>query len=246
MAAPTHAKRIYYGRWNESTRIYEVDGQRLPSVTSVINMMDKPALVNWAARLSAEFAVDHREALADLPESAAIDAIKGGWRRSRDKAANFGTAVHEAIETGDTPDNEKLIPYVNAALDYLEEVNLHDQVQEVTVVSREYGYAGTMDLLGYQEDGNGLVVDWKSGKGLYDSAALQLAALMNCDSMIHEDGSLLPWEGTPMAEAVRLKADGGYQAETINRDDALGMRTYEAFLGLIPVWHYKTKDEVWA
>ena len=249
MAAPKGSRKLEYGRWNESTRIYESEGQTFPSVTSVIGMADKPALVNWAARMAAEYSQANRDALAGLEPAAAVDAIKGSWRRSRDRAANFGTAVHEAIEHGKIPDqDDEIRPYVDASQKFIKDYSLGVTGLEVTVVSQEYGYAGTMDVLGSTSDEDGhrtVVADWKSGKGLYDSAAMQLAALMNADSVLTENGTLEPFQGCDEGVAIRLMASGAYEARTLTRDSELGSRTFQAFLGLIPVWHYKTKAEVW-
>jgi len=250
MAAPTGSRTLEYGRWNEQTRIYEFDGEVYPSVTSVIGMMDKPVLINWAANLAAQYSQDNREALIQLEPQAAVDAIKGAWRRSRDKAANFGTAVHEMIESGQEPEPESpLAPYVDAARMFLDDYGLLVSGLEVTVVSLEHGYAGTMDVLGTTDDDDGtlttVVADWKSGKGLYDSAAMQLSALMNADHIVNDDGTLSEIDPVHEAVAVRLPSKGTYQAETLTRESELGQRTFAAFLGLIPVWHYKTKAEVW-
>ena len=98
MSTPALSRRMIYGRWNEQTRVYDIPGHpSMPSVTSVIGMKNKPALINWAAKLAAEYSQEHREALNELDPEAAVDAIKGSWRRHRDKAADFGTAVHDAI-----------------------------------------------------------------------------------------------------------------------------------------------------
>ena len=246
MANPKLARSLTYGQWNERTRIYEIDGAVLPSVTSIIGMMDKPALINWAAKMAAEYSQEHREALIQLPADAATDAIKGNWRRSRDRAARFGTQVHEAIEKDEIPDkDDPVYGHVQSALIYLEDRELEVVGQEVTVVSLEHSYAGTMDLLAMDPDGSIRVSDWKSGKGLYDSAAMQITALMNADHIIgNEPGVTLPWDGAQVGEAVRLTSER-YYSETILANTTLAEQTFDAFLGLIPVWHYKTSGKVW-
>ena len=49
---------------------YRIDGQRVPSVTGIMKMLDKPALIAWAARMSAGYAIDHWDELAAKPLSA--------------------------------------------------------------------------------------------------------------------------------------------------------------------------------
>ena len=246
MVAPQGSSTIKYGNWNERARVYIFDGVTYPSVTSVIGMMDKPALINWAARLAAEYSQDNRAALGQLDPEAAVDAIKGAWRRSRDRAANFGTAVHEMIESRETPEpDSELAPYVDGAAAFLKGFKLDVTSQEVTVVSKEHGYAGTMDVLALRpKDDAVVVVDWKSGKGLYDSAALQLSALMNADHIVRNN-QLVPFNGAHLGVAVRLTQQGKYYIEVLHRTTKVEERTYKAFIGLIDVWHYKTKAEVW-
>ena len=148
MSTPTLSRRMIYGRWNEQTRVYDIPGMPgLPSVTSVIGMKAKPALINWAAKLSAEYSQEHRQALNELDPEAAVDAIKGSWRRSRDKAADFGTAVHDAIETGKEPDIQ-MAPYVRSSERALQDLGVDVIGQEITLVSVQHVYAGSADVQG--------------------------------------------------------------------------------------------------
>jgi len=243
MSAPTLSRRMIYGRWNEQTRVYDIPGHPgLPSVTSVIGMKAKPALINWAAKLSAEYSQEHREALNELEPEAAVDAIKGSWRRSRDKAANFGTAVHEAIESGTEPDDLLLQAYVRSSQRALQDLGVDVVGQEMTLVSVQHGYAGTADVQGTSLDGR-IILDWKSGKNLYPDNAMQLIALMMCDHIV-ADGELVQWQPCDVGFAVRLTPTRWYY-EKINADSPEGAAAFDSFLGLIPVWNFTTQQKVW-
>jgi len=234
---------MQYGKWNETTRVYDIPGHPgLPSVTSVIGMKDKPALIGWAANQAAEYSQTHRDALNQLEPDAAVAAIKGAWRRNRDKAANFGTAVHEAIETGKTPEDDRLAAYVRSSQRALQDLGVDVTNQEITLVSVQHGYAGTADILGTSLDGR-VILDWKSGKGLYPEAAMQLIALMMCDHII-ANGELVQWQPCDVGFAVRLTPTRWYY-EKIEADSPQGATAFDAFLGLIPVWNFTTKGNTW-
>jgi len=207
-------------------------------------MKDKPALVNWAGTMAAEYAIEHREALAHLEPEAAVAAVKGAWRRSRNKAANFGTAVHEAIEHGVMPDDDDpRAGYVRGSIRALNDLGIDVESQEIELVSVQHGYAGTADIIGTNLEG-GVILDWKSGKGLYPEAAMQLVALMNADHYITAEDEMVPLGKSDIGYAVRLTPGKWYQ-ETIMRESEAGERAMDSFLGLIPVWHFTTTGKAW-
>ena len=43
---------------------YTLDGQRIPSVTTILNTVNKPGLPYWAAGLVARDAIEHNDAWA--------------------------------------------------------------------------------------------------------------------------------------------------------------------------------------
>jgi hypothetical protein len=48
---------------------YLVDGQKLPGVTTILNTLPKNALVEWAGKTTANYAVDYWAELAELTPS---------------------------------------------------------------------------------------------------------------------------------------------------------------------------------
>ena len=59
----TRLIRRNYGRGHG----YRLDGQKVAGVTTAIDVLSKPALVDWAARTAAERAVNDWDALSALP-----------------------------------------------------------------------------------------------------------------------------------------------------------------------------------
>lgn len=144
---------------------YEIDGVQVPGTTTVLSVLAKPALVPWANRLGLQ----------------GIDVGK-----YVDELADAGTCAHYLIEChlgGIEPD---LSPYsgeqISLARNSLakfyewEEQNKPEVVaSELALVSKKYGYGGTIDLIAVIRK-RLEVVDFKTAKALYPEHAHQLAA----------------------------------------------------------------------
>jgi len=228
-----------------STRIYETaDGTIYPSVTSVIDQLDKPALIYWAARMSAEYATLHREALADLPADDAITLIKGNWRKARDKAGARGTRIHEYLEDPTWTPTLEAAPYLEQAQIFLEANNLTVAATEISFSHPGEGYAGTADVIA-TSNGDRYVVDWKTGKGIYDSHALQIVALGEATHQLDEYGGEHPSTPIDYGVVVRLAPDE-HEAHLIQKGSEQWVTAWDAFRGLIPVWQWKREvKEIW-
>ena len=175
-------------RWG-SGRYYDVEGVgTLPSVTTVLNVISKPALVPWARNLALEHA---RAALLDSPRPASFSSYQEwvehtiakakAWPdKVKDQAADFGTRLHALIEGYikapelplDIP--EDMRPPFDAFLAWQEESQVTIHLAEFMVYSRR-GYAGTVDAIATRGD-ELVVVDWKTSNAVYPEMALQLGA----------------------------------------------------------------------
>ena len=138
---------------------YEIDGQFYPSVTTILQVINKPALLGWYAKLGKEEA----------------DKVK-------QESADFGKTVHELIRVvldGGTVDYDKTDAVVGGCLKSFEEwvrlVEFQPLLTEQTVHSKVHGFAGTLDALGLVY-GIPTLIDWKTSSGVYDEMKLQIAA----------------------------------------------------------------------
>lgn len=171
-------------------------GQRVPGVTTVNSAgMPKPALLNWAADATAEYAIDNWDALAKLSPSERLKKMKGGRYEKRDAAANRGTAVHKMAErliAGEkvtVPD--ELAGYVESCVNFLNDFDVRQLHVEAVVYSESNRHVGTVDLIAdvllpdmpeydhIGRDDNGYsrgLFDWKTSRsGVFGDVALQLA-----------------------------------------------------------------------
>lgn len=192
-----------------------------PSVTSVLNVMDKPAIVTWAKRVVADTAVRNWEEVGSKIQKESPDAASK-WLQSlpdyqRDAAAKLGTSIHLLAEMegrGDTFQvSEEEAPYLTAFQLFLAFLTEHQGtiVSSEKMVWSEDGYAGTYDLIvrfeclddSDRHDGEecdceyaGLwLIDVKTTRtGPYPEWALQLIAYGTADWIIVPDNPM----GFPM------------------------------------------------
>ena len=183
------------GSWDRS-RFYHVEGRELPSVTTVLEVIAKPALGPWYAKeerryfetamlevLSRPGARDPEYVLAAVAE--AVTGVKAA-DKEKQRAAMIGTAVHAGIEwhlrraLGDDAGPEPQLPdaaawAVESWKDWAASVKLEPLAIERTVYCLECGYAGTLDLYA-RVKGVPSVLDWKTGRAIYPEAFLQNVA----------------------------------------------------------------------
>jgi hypothetical protein len=179
---------------NIDQRFYEVDDLKLPSVTSILKVISKPALVPWASKMAVQRYTQLLRAneVGDFGqlmaiERSALDAFeeeaKGAHRDVMQSAADVGTRVHEYLEALYT---ESPLPEITAEMaiplqaydEWVATSKLNVLDSERMVYSKQYGYAGTLDVLGTMGD-DVVVADWKTSSGVWDEYALQLAAYAN-------------------------------------------------------------------
>ena len=173
--------------------------EQVPSVTTILGVVNKPALPRWAAKMTAEYAVAQKDTWTGLDNRAAIELLKGSPWRSMNDAAEKGTSIHgiaEKLLRGEQidfiqPGTEHACQSVAELITALRPKPV---AIEATVWSHKHKYAGTLDLLATIDDELWLI-DWKSSKGVYPDFALQLAAYAMADEIIYPDGT-----STPMPE----------------------------------------------
>jgi hypothetical protein len=187
--------RSVKGSWDRS-RFYHVEGRELPSVTTVLEVIAKPALGPWYAKeerryfetamlevLSRPGARDPEYVLAAVAE--AVTGVKAA-DKEKQRAAMIGTAVHAGIEwhlrraLGDDAGPEPQLPdaaawAVESWKDWAASVKLEPLAIERTIYCLECGYAGTLDLYA-RVKGVPSVLDWKTGRAIYPEAFLQNVA----------------------------------------------------------------------
>lgn len=207
------------------TRRYLVNGERLPSATTILGILDKPALLDWAARLA-------REGL--------------NWREVRDEAGDRGTNAHALVLDVVTGKRRNLAslppdhrPYGMAAMSWVLRRGPKVIEAERMVASLKHGFSGRTDLLFEDVDGRLVLADHKTISGWhyrrdkdgvptetklppYDENALQLDLYAQA---LVESGYPKPDYGL----VVRLGPDGQFDETPFLLDPSRGLRILGAY-----------------
>ncbi len=236
-----------------SGRFYCIDGDDYVSVTHVLGVINKPALVNWAANQERALVLD---AAADLYLDVAgtpamsrptyLTTLQGrlgkmkAHKRTLAKAAEIGTQVHAIIEwnlrrelgqvVGPEPrilDNAQWA--FMAFQDWAGSVRLKPRAIEQTVFSRTHRFAGTMDLLADVNDVPTLI-DFKTGKAVYGEAHLQNAAYQTA---LAEMGHQRPEAGL-ILRLPKAQTDPAFEAVPVPPVD----RLLPYFLSALHLWQW--------
>lgn len=208
-------------RFTPSTHRYYLDARPVPGVTTILGVLDKPALPRWSAKLVAEYVADNPDGIEQLRQMGRgpmVDALRGLPWQKRDDAASRGTTLHdhaEALLRGEAvelADDDPLLPVVENALRFLDEWHIEPVLIEAPVASREHRYAGTLDLIAkYRRPDTGAIgtaiFDWKSGKAIYPEFAWQLAAYAGAEfhGLLGDEH---PIPATDAAFGIHIRPDG--------------------------------------
>lgn len=177
----------------KARRRYLLGEQELDSVSSVVNALDKPALVVWAETQGtiAGVKAERLGELRDVPEEDWVDRCRLlglGASAARDEGANRGLAIHTAFEamaqTGDPPDFSRYPaqwrPWLQGAVRAWLALDPSMLDSELTVCNPPFGYAGRFDLHAIS-DGKRTLIDYKTGRGrVYDQAHFQARGYAEC------------------------------------------------------------------
>ncbi len=182
MSAPRLSRRNH-GRGHS----YRLDGVKIPGVTTILNALPKPALTKWAASCAADEALNHWDELATLPPSERHARILWAHRDTVRSAAVRGTRVHalgDRLAHGEEVKvPEDLRGPVEAYARFLDRWQIETHATETPIAHTRYRYAGTADLWGSigRLGVSSALIDLKSGRGVYDEVALQLAGYRYAD-----------------------------------------------------------------
>lgn len=203
-------------------------GQRVTGVTTWIgDGVPKPALINWASNVTAEYAVDHWEELASMPPAQRLKTLQGAKYAEKDRAAKRGTEVHHIAENlvagkaVEVP--EELAGHAEAYARFLDEFRVEPVLVEFSCVSYRLGYAGTADLvadmvLSPGADPVRVLADIKTSRsGIFGETALQLAAYRYADKWLDDGQEMDP---LPVAHCVGIHVRGdGYDVVPLDVDE---------------------------
>jgi len=204
-------------------RYINKEGIQVPGVTTILSLLAKPAIIHWAWEQGCQ----------------GLD-----YRKVRDKASDIGTLAHYLIECeikGEEPDtseySEKDIDKAeNAFLAWLEWKDSKGKIEtiasEIPLVSERYQYGGTLDWV-LRQNGNIILVDFKTSNRVYDEMTYQLAAYKHLWNENHPDKKIRE------CYILRIgKENGEFEQRRFKNLD----REFQIFLHLLKI--YKLQKEI--
>lgn len=208
----------------------DANGHRIPGVTTILgDGVPKPALINWAANATAEWAVDHFDDLTEMSPAQRLKTLQGARYGVSDKAKKRGTEVHgfgERLVKGEkvTGIPDELRGHVEAYAQFLDRFEVDPILVEVSIVNYRIGYAGTLDLICQLTDETGqrrtLLLDLKTNeKGIFGETALQLAAYRYSEFYLDPDGKEHPMLEVDGCGAIHITSDDAQLIPTFSGPD---------------------------
>jgi len=203
-------------------RYKTADGMIVPSVTTALYILNKPQLVSWANKLGLE-GIDSNE-----------------YTKA---AARIGTLVHAMIEAYLLNNEIDLADYSENEIDQAQtgyvkfiewkkehEFNLVHAEQQF--VSEEHKYGGTIDCLAYI-DGALTLLDFKTGKAIYDEYFYQLSAY---EGLLKENGF-----SVANVTILRIGRDEeeGFETRTLKANSSKLKNDFEIFKSCLHIYNLK-------
>lgn len=223
--------------------------EKVPGVTSILNMLPKPFLTYWAAKVVAECAVDNVQSVVGLAmkdPKGAVDYLKRAPRRSTGSSADVGTEVHglfEKIARGERVGRQhpEIEPFVDHIRDFHARFKPKYHSVEDAVWSETHRYAGSYDAI-CEIDGEMVMLDAKTTKsGVHEEVALQLSAYAFADYIVNQAGDRVEMPAITAGAVLHLRPEGWKLVPArVDRD------VFEVFLTLRRVfdWDRETKATV--
>lgn len=172
-----YESKDYTIKFNAANHRYtkETEGKKesVPSVSSILGLLDKPAILYWSIKKTVGYIGEHLPELraAGLTEDGALEILRKAKSAAMEEAklqANIGTQVHNLIhqyllgETVYTEElDEKVFNAYNGAIGWLKEIGYKSLGIERGVYHPILDYAGILDTYGTARDKT-ILLDWKT------------------------------------------------------------------------------------
>ena len=160
------------------------NGRWVPSGTTVLGLIEKAALVPWAAGCAVDYLVNNRKIHNISSETEELHQLaRTAYEQVSTEAADYGTYIHKLCEVSLTNDiqiespDEMTNDFMKGLWEWKNKHNVKVIAMEHEVLSKWYG--GRLDLV-CELDGVVTLIDFKTGKGAYyDTWKYQLAGYRN-------------------------------------------------------------------
>ena len=152
-------------------------------VTGILDVISKYALLPWTAKVTSEYIIKILRKVQgkNVSERFYQTLQKRAKKQSRfikEAAGRIGTCAHERFDKfiKEGIPLVKNSPYETSFNYWLKNEKLIIIQGDTKVGSKIYSYGGSLDAVAMDEYGNFWIIDFKTGKNIYDSYAYQLGA----------------------------------------------------------------------
>ena len=141
-------------------RFYKHNGKKFPTVTTILGILDKPALVQWSANMVVKYVRENiKEMITDEQIEYHLKKARSNFREVSKKAMDIGSIVHDAIHAYLSGadynkvigNNDKATNSFLAFLDWADKVKIEPIALEKVLIDEEYEFGGTVDFIGKLE-----------------------------------------------------------------------------------------------
>lgn len=165
--------------------------EQASSVTTILNCLAKPALIEWACRVCCDYVEENIRALI-AGNSFSVEALlkviadaRSAHTRLKEEAAEIGTSAHDWLRDywlafmrdlpgPALPEAGPIRNCTTAALDWFSQHKVVPLYIEQPIYSRQHKITGRPDFIGLV-DGEPSVIDYKSTKQIWPECPLQMA-----------------------------------------------------------------------
>jgi len=208
--------------------------KEIRSVTKILQVINKPALINWASNMAIEYVSEQIVPGVSYDELELANIWQKGrkahWEKKTD-AGDIGTFLHKWVEkyiNGENPGkpvNPDLQESVLKFLIWVKKHNVKFLLSEQVIFSKKYEYSGTTDFI-CTIDGNMYIGDLKTSSGIYPEMMLQTAAYRYART------EEFPEEKYVGQLIVRIGKDGTFEF-AVMRDDKMYKKMFEGFISAL-------------
>lgn len=200
------------------------NGNEIPSVTTILKLLNKPVLVHWANYLGFK-----RQKVKDVLTTSA------------NKGTEFHNLVHLFTTTGE-------VDLTNVSKEVLYLYNLYQVWHKANNFTLEFGeisltsdlFGGTIDAIGTL-NGNLIILDYKTSKSIYPSMFLQLAAY----SILVEKNMPDLYKELKGVGILSISEKNGIQEKYITKEkiEEIYIPAFNALVDLFYKWYNINIDE---
>lgn len=241
----TQDRTITIGQYvfDEKQHLHTLDGKPLTGTTTVLSVIAKPALIQWAANMACDYIQDSKEfelvegkaTISPLKLAELIKEARTTHKKKKESAGTHGTEVHSEVEkyihdcllnknSGEAQSGLGYDERIQKFIRWSQDNKVKFLASEKHVYSRSMWVGGICDIV-CEIDGKRYVGDIKTSSGIYPEHFIQASAYA---AMLTEMGEYDKFDGVVI---INLNKKGGFDVK-FNYDLEGNLNCFKAALTL--------------